>query len=351
MPAGGRLGCGRVSHPGEPVGPAVSQPHPRPRVVVLTTAATPVPAGLTAWGGLADVTLSGAAELPDTLPGADVLLLWDFFSTALRDHWASASALRWVHVAAAGVDATLFPELRRSEVVVTNSAGVFDRPVAEFVLAAVLAHDKQVHVSSALQRERRWLHREVASTAGGRALVVGTGGIGRATARLLRAVGMEVRGAGRVGRRDDPDLGLVVPSDELAEHVGWADHVVLVAPLTPATHHLVGADVLAAMRPGAHLVNVGRGALVDEPALVEALRTGPLGFATLDVFEEEPLPWGSPLWTLPDVAVSAHMCGDVVGWRDRLAALFEDNLRRYVHGRTLRNVVDLELGYPRAAGG
>ena len=340
-----------MSLPGEPVGPAVTEPRRRPRVVVLTTAGTPAPSGLNSWRELADVTLSEAGELSRTLPGADVLLLWDFFSTALQDHWPSATALRWVHVAAAGVDATLFPELRRSEVVVTNSAGVFDAPIAEFVLAAVLAHDKQVHVSRALQRERRWVHRDLASTAGGRALVVGTGGIGRATARLLRAVGMEVRGAGRTGRHDDPDFGLVVPSHALAEHVGWADHVVLVAPLTPATHHLVGADVLAAMRPGAHLVNVGRGALVDEPALVDALRAGALGFATLDVVEEEPLPQDSELWTLPNVAVSAHMCGDVVGWRDRLAELFEDNLRRYVHGRTLRNVVDPELGYPRATGG
>jgi phosphoglycerate dehydrogenase-like enzyme len=324
----------------------VTEPGGRPRVVVLTTEQTPVPSRLAAWAELADVTLSEAAELPATLPGADVLLLWDFLSTALREHWASATALRWVHVAAAGVDAALFPELRRSDVVVTNSAGVFDRPVAEFVLAAVLAHDKKMHVSGALQRERRWVHREVAPTAGGRALVVGTGGIGRATARLLRAVDVEVRGAGRIGRRDDPDFGLVVSTDELVDHVGWADHVVLVAPLTPATHHLVGADVLSAMKPGAHLVNVGRGALVDEPALVDGLRTGTPAFATLDVFEEEPLPRDSPLWALPNVAVSAHMCGDVVGWRDRLAELFEDNLGRYVHGATLRNVVDLELGYP-----
>ncbi|MEX5300447.1 NAD(P)-dependent oxidoreductase, partial [Kocuria sp. CPCC 205292] len=214
---------------------------------------------------LADVTVVTREGLAAALAGsggrrpAEVLLLWDFLSDALAGAWDAATGLRWVHVAAAGVDAVLFPALRSSDVRLTNAHGVFDRPIAEFVLAAVLAQDKQLHRSKALQRERRWVHRELRHTRGSTALVVGTGGIGRETARLLRAAGLDVRGAGRTPRAEDPDFGTVVPAAELAEHAGWADHLVLAAPLTEQTRGLADARVLAAMSPHAHLVNVGRG--------------------------------------------------------------------------------------------
>ncbi|MFD1214757.1 D-2-hydroxyacid dehydrogenase, partial [Arthrobacter sp. GCM10027362] len=152
----------------------------RPRVVVLAAENQPRPHNLERLKARADVVLTDAAGLPAALPGADVLFLWDFFSPALRAAWPRADALRWVHVAAAGVDAVLFDELRASDVAVTNARGVFDAPIAEFVLASVLAHDKQLHLSKSLQRQGLWRHREPARTAGSHALVVGTGGIGRA---------------------------------------------------------------------------------------------------------------------------------------------------------------------------
>lgn len=325
-----------------------------PRVVVLTADGTPPPANEAALRALADVTVVTRDGLAAALAGTDgrrpaeVLLLWDFFSDALAEAWDAAAGLRWVHVAAAGVDAMLFPALRSSGVRLTNAHGVFDRPIAEFVLAAVLARDKQLHRSKALQREHRWVHRELRRTQRSTALVVGTGGIGRETARLLRAVGMDVRGAGRTARAEDPDFGTVVASAELAEHVGWADHVVLAAPLTAQTRGLVGARVLAAMPPHAHLVNVGRGQLVDEGALVEALRAGRPAAATLDVFDTEPLPPDHPFWDMDDVHVSAHMCGDVEGWRDELAAQFATNLRRWRAGDPLLNEVDKDAGYVRS---
>jgi phosphoglycerate dehydrogenase-like enzyme len=325
-----------------------------PRVVVLTAEGTPPPGNEDALRALADVTVVTREGLADALAGtggrrpAEVLLLWDFFSDALAGAWDAATGLRWVHVAAAGVDSMLFPALRSSEVLLTNAHGVFDRPIAEFVLAAVLAHDKQLHRSARLQHEHRWVHRELRRTRGSTALVVGTGGIGRATARLLRAVGMEVRGAGRTARAEDPDFGTVVPAAALAEHAGWADHVVLAAPLTGRTHGIVGPRVLAAMSPHAHLVNVGRGALVDEDALLEALRAGRPAAATLDVFDTEPLPRDHPFWAMDNVHVSAHMCGDVEGWRDELAAQFEDNLRRWTAGERLVDQVDKDAGYVRS---
>jgi phosphoglycerate dehydrogenase-like enzyme len=318
-------------------------------VVILAAKEQPLPYNLEILEALATVTVTDAAGLPAASADADILFLWDFFSSALKEAWQHANRLQWVHVAAAGVDAMMFDDLRASDVVVTNAHGTFDQPIAEFALASILAQDKQLHRSKRLQQDCRWQHREVTRTEGSRVLVVGTGGIGRATGRLLRAVGMEVRGVGRAAREDDPDFGTVLPSTDLAEHAGWADHIILVAPLTGQTRHMMDAGILAAMKPSAHLVNLGRGALVDEPALIQALREGWIAAASLDVFSEEPLPADNPLWGMENVHISAHMCGDVIGWRDALAEQFQHNLERWVAGEGLANVVDKDRGYVSSA--
>lgn len=292
-----------------------------------------------------------ADGLAEAVRGARVLMLWDFFSTAVRDVWSEAGSLEWIHVTAAGVDTLLFDDLRDSDVVVTNALGVFDRPIAEYVLGAVLAQAKDSRNSLDLQRRHQWQHRETRSILGAKALVVGTGAIGREIARLLRAAGLEVRGVGRVARGDDPDFGSIVASTELVEHVGWCDHLILAAPLTPATRSLVNGQVLEAMKPDAHLVNVARGPLVDEDALLDALVNTRIGAATLDVFDNEPLPAEHPLWDAPGVTITAHMSGDVIGWRDTLARQFADNVRRWLAGEPLLNVVDKKLGYIPARDG
>lgn len=320
-----------------------------PVIAVLCEKSTDRPPGVERVG--AEMRYCTAEDLASAVRGARALLVWDFFSTAVRDVWSDATDLEWIHVTAAGVDTLLFDELRDSDVVVTNARGVFDRPIAEYVLGAVLAHAKDSRTSFALQRERRWSHRETRGIAAARALVVGTGSIGREIARLLRAAGMQVRGAGRVARADDPDFGDVVASAGLAHEVGWCDHLVLAAPLTSATRGLVDASVLSAMKPDAHLVNIGRGPLVEESALVSALRDNRIGGATLDVFDTEPLPTDHPLWDAPNVTITAHMAGDVVGWRETLAEQFADNARRWLAGEPLVNVVDKKLGYiPSGAG-
>jgi phosphoglycerate dehydrogenase-like enzyme len=311
-------------------------------VAVLCEHATDRPPGLE--GLPVDFRFCAADGLGEAVRGARALMLWDFFSTAVRDAWVDADALEWIHVTAAGVDTLLFDELRDSAVLVTNAHGVFDRPIAEYVLGAVIANAKDSLRSFGLQRDRRWRHRETRSVLGAKALVVGTGAIGRETARLLRAAGLEVRGAGRVARGDDPDFGEIVASSNLPAEAGWADHVVIAAPLTPATRGLVDAAVLAAMRPGAHLVNVARGPIVDETALLAAARDGRIA-ATLDVFDDEPLPPDHPLWDAPNVTVTAHMSGDVIGWRDTLADQFATNVRHWLAGEPLLNVVDKKLGY------
>lgn len=316
-----------------------------PRIAVLCRDEHDRPPGLDRLP--ADLVYSDAAGLPTAIRDAEVLFLWDFFSPALRSAWPYAQRLRWIHVASAGVDAILFDELVRSEVVLTNARGIFDQPIAEYVLAAILAEVKQLHRSRELQRQHRWQHRETRSVAGQCALIVGTGGIGRATARLLRAAGLQVRGAGRRPIADDPDFGTVIASDDLARHLEDVDHLVMAAPLTPQTTGMINAAVLGAMKPGAHLINIGRGSQVDEAALLDALGSGRGITATLDVFGTEPLPDDHPFWDRQDVIISPHLSGDTEGWRDRLAAQFVDLATRWLDGRPLINVVDKELGYSR----
>ena len=296
---------------------------------------------------LSDVRRTDAAHLADALPGAEVLFLWDFWSDAVAGTWSSADSLRWVHIASAGVDRLLFPELAASDVVITNSRGVFDEPIAEYVLGMVLCFAKDLHTTLRQQARGEWRHRETERITGARALVAGTGPIGRAIARRLTAAGLRVSGAGRAAREGDPDFGVVHPMERLHDALADADYVVLAAPLTPATRNMIDAAALARMRPSARLINVGRGPLVAEDDLVEALRAGRIAGAALDVFVDEPLAPSSPLWTMPNVIVSPHMSGDVVGWRDELVRLFTDNLDRFAHGRELRNVVDKRLGYVR----
>ncbi|WP_308282508.1 D-2-hydroxyacid dehydrogenase [Pseudonocardia nigra] len=271
--------------------------------------------------------------LADALPGSEVLLVWDFTSDAVRDAWPAADSLRWVHTASAGVDRLVFPGLLDSPVTLTNSRGVFDAPMAEYVLGLVLAMAKDLPGTLAAQGRREWRHRETEPVAGRCAVVVGGGPIGKAIARLLEAVGMQVE---LIGRREFPALPDALPR---------ADWLVLAAPLTDTTRGMFDAAALARLRPSARVINVGRGALVVEPDLVDALREGRIAGAALDVFAREPLPVDSPLWELPGVIVSPHMSGDLVGWRDALVEVFTDNLIRYRAGEPLRNVVDKSLGY------
>ncbi len=308
------------------------------------------PTGMTQVEAVAEVRYVTAEGLAGALPGADVLLVWDFRASTLSQAWPGADRLRWVHAASAGVNHVLTPEVVASDVVVTNSRGVFDEPMAEYVLAMALALAKDLPTTLNRQRERRWHHRETERLGGRRALVAGTGPIGRAIGRKLAAAGMTVTGLGRTPRATDPDLGEVLPMSSLSEVLPDMDWVVLAAPLTDETRGMIDAKALAAMKPTARLVNVGRGPLVVQDDLVDALRGGALAGAALDVFVDEPLPASSPLWEMPNVIVSPHMSGDVVGWRSELVALFLDNLTRYLDGEPLRNVVDKARGYVRGKG-
>lgn len=318
-------------------------------LTILNSPGTDVPNLLTDLGDRPGVELRivSADGLAEALAGTEVLLLWDFFSTALQEAFGRADCLRWIHAASAGVDSLLFDELAASDVVVTNARGTFDRPIAEFVLGFMLVHAKDMLGSAADQRDRRWNRRSTRDVAGTRAMIVGTGSIGREIARVLASVGVEVIGAGSRARDGDADFGEVIDSATLADHLGGIDWLIDIAPLTPATRGLIDAKVLAALGPAGFLINVGRGASVDTDALVTALRDGVIAGAALDVVDPEPLRSDHPLWDLDSVIITPHMSGDTDGWRMRLARQFADLFDADARGEAFTHTVDKRAGYVR----
>jgi phosphoglycerate dehydrogenase-like enzyme len=318
----------------------------RPVVVILGAAPDDPPPGIEAAVAFADLRLApGPAELADALPGASALFFWRAEREWLVETWPRASDLRWIQTASDGVDGLLFPELVASDVEVTNGRGVFDEPIAEWVIAAIGAFATGLAVSVRDTVARRWDdERWRDRIAGSRLLVVGPGPIGRTTARRAAALGMEVDAVGRHAR-DDGVFGRIRGPEELHGALGLADHVLDSLPLAPGTHAYFDETAFAAMRTTARFYNVGRGGTVDQAALIAALRDGRIASAALDVFEEEPLAADSPLWSMPNVIVSPHVCGDFDGWERVVVELFVENLGRFVRGEPLVNAVDPVAGF------
>jgi phosphoglycerate dehydrogenase-like enzyme len=221
---------------------------------------------------------------------------------------------------------------------------VFDRFIAEYVLGCVIAFAKDFAGNLAQQRARRWHYHETEPVQGKRMLIYGAGSIGGSIAQLARAVGMRVDGIARAARQD-ANFDAVYADADLERLLPCADYVVIAAPLTEVTRHRFDANTLRCMQASARLINVGRGPIVDTAALVAALERGELAGAALDVFEQEPLPSDHPLWRLPNVMVSAHLSGDIHGWRNVVMQQFLDNLDRWIAGEPLENQVDKHLGF------
>ena len=257
--------------------------------------------------------------------------------------------LRWVQAMAAGAGSTVkaarltTAELRR--VTFTTGAGVHARPLAEFALFGLLAGAKHLPRLLAQQSRREWPgRRPMAQLSEQAVLVVGMGGIGREVARMAGAFGAKVLGVNRSPATVD-GVEVIKSPGSLAELAGSADAIVNTLPGTDETRGLISEKVLANLRPGATVVSVGRGTVIDEQALVAALRTGQVGFAALDVFAVEPLPADSPLWTLPNVLISPHTAANSPSEERLLAELFLDNAARHLDGRPLRNVMDTVAFY------
>ncbi len=292
---------------------------------------------------------SDADEMRAALPGAEVMLGWNFRADSLRAAWDSADSLRWIHWGGAGVDAAMFPELVESDVLLTNARGVFDQPMAEWVLGVIIAFAKRLPETLALQARCEWNYRVSEMVAGKRALVVGVGSIGRAVARQLAAAGMQVEGIGRRVRAADSDFGDVRAIDDLHARLALADYVVLITPLTEETRGMFGAAEFNAMQPHARFINIGRGPLVVEADLLAALADGRIAGAALDVFVEEPLPADSPFWTAPNCIVSPHMSGDYAEYEIAIARQFLQNWAHYLAGESLDNLIDKRLGFAAPA--
>jgi glyoxylate/hydroxypyruvate reductase A len=272
---------------------------------------------------------------------------WDFDWQDPAAMPANCPGLRWVQGTSAGIGGLLERTgLAASPIQFTTAAGVHGTPLAEFTLCGLLYFVKDVPGLRAAQAARQWRRHASRPLAGTSVLLVGLGGVGRAIAALLSAAGVTVCGAGRAGRRYDvPGVSRYVADTELDPALPEVDALVLACPLTERTRGLIGARELALLRPGSVLVNVSRGPVVDEDALVAALESGHLGGAWLDVFATEPLPPGSPLWDLPNVLVSPHSAATVAAENELLTDLFIDNLRRWLGGQPLRNVYDRSAGY------
>jgi phosphoglycerate dehydrogenase-like enzyme len=316
------------------------------RLVVVAAPGDPVRAALAALPAGVETSVGAtAAELAAAAPEAEVVYYCSGGKAVLPELWPRLRRLRWLASRPTGVDGLVFPELAASDVVLTNSRGAFSQALAEWVLAAVLFFAKDLRRLVKSQEAGAWDVFEPRLLSAATAGIVGLGDIGRACAALLRAAGLRTlglrRGAGGGASGADELLGPAA----LPELLARSDYVVLALPLTPETRHLIGAPALRQMRPGAVLVNVGRGALIDEPALVDALREGRLRGAALDVFEKEPLPAGHPFFALPSVLLSPHSADQVQGWREQAHAAFLLNLDRYRAGQPLLNVVDTARGY------
>ncbi|MBZ5572034.1 MAG: D-2-hydroxyacid dehydrogenase [Acidobacteriia bacterium] len=298
---------------------------------------------------LAITHLSSYDRIDAEIAEAEIAVTW-----SLRpEQFALAKKLRWIHSPAAAVHQLMFPELMNSDVILTNAREVHGPVVAEHVIALIFALAKKLPDAVRLQGKRAWGQeilwrerprpREVAGSTLG---LVGVGSIGREVARKASALGMRV-----IAARENPEKGSlegveqVYPPSQLELVLGQSDYVVLATPVTPATRGLMNSNRLARMKPDACLINVGRGPLVDERALADALLNHTIGGAALDVFEEEPLPADSPLWNLENLLITPHTAGLTEKLWERHYVLLSDNLRRYLAHQPLRAVVDKKSGY------
>ena len=278
-----------------------------------------------------------AAEALPHIADAEILYAWNF----PRELLPQAAKLRWVQNMGAGVERFMVPELPR-RVVVTRAAGIFGPWMAEYTLGWCLWFTQRTELFRAQQRERRWRQVDPLRLHGATLCVVGLGDIGRAIARAARAFGMHVVGVSQRGKKV-PEAVRVYRTRDILKAVGAADFIALTVPLTEATRGLIGPAELAAMKPSAWLINIARGPIVDEAALLDALRGNRLGGSVLDVFDEEPLPQGHPLWEFDNVVITPHISGPSTP--GEIAPVFNDNLRRYLARRKLRYVVNRSAGY------
>jgi phosphoglycerate dehydrogenase-like enzyme len=294
------------------------------------------------------IQLQNYDRVPEEITDTDVFIGW-----SLRpQQFVAAKKLRWIHSPAAAVHQLMFPELIRSNVILTNSTGIHGPVVAEHAIAVLLALAKRLPEAMHYQAKKTWAQdqlwqerprpREVADST---VVVIGMGSIGREFAARAKALGMKV-----LGVRENPGKGLdgadsVFSPAQLDEILPQADYVLLCTPVTPATTGIMNAARLAKMKPDAYLINVARGPLIDEAALLQALKDRQIAGAALDVFNEEPLPAGSPFWSLDNLLITPHTAAVTERLWERHYRLIAENMTRFLAGKPLLNEVDKSRGY------
>ncbi|MGE0544946.1 MAG: D-2-hydroxyacid dehydrogenase [Dehalococcoidia bacterium] len=297
--------------------------------------------------GIELVQLRGDRTFDGDISTAEIVCFSsDLFSRNLYplmfEQLPNLTSMRWFHAFVAGLDHPVFREIAERGVTVTNSAGFNAVPIAQYVLAVMLRHAKNIPAWEAAQRERAWRRVESDELTGRTVALIGTGSIGGEVARLAAAFGMHVIG---MRRRAEPIDGVrqLYPPDALHHMLAQADYIVVAAPLTPETDGLLDAAAFAVMKPNAYLINVARGPIVVERALLDAIEQQRIAGAALDVFDREPLPPESPFWSMDNVIVTPHNSASSPRTLERGALMFVDNLRRYAADEPLLNVVDFGL--------
>ncbi len=300
------------------------------------------------WPAMRVIHLPNFDPLPQELPDTDIFICYSIRADQLK----SAKQLKWVHSTAAGVAQLMYPELRDSGILVTNASGIFSVPMAEHTMGLILALARNFPDSVRFQDQSAWGQQQLwdkpqhLTEVNSRVLlIVGFGSIGRELARRAKAFDMRVWGVTRSGRGDASLAERIVPVSQLNDALPEADYVVIAAPKTAETKHLIGDAQLSRMKRGARLLNVGRGSLLDEAALIRALQDGHLAGAALDVTSTEPLPPESPLWQAPNLLLTPHTSAISERLWERETALLLDLLERWFAGREMTNVVDFARGY------
>lgn len=277
---------------------------------------------------------------------AEVYFSWFYLKpTTLHRVLDAAPLLRWHHAPNAGVNHILTPKYLERDLILTNGAGVHGIPIAEFVITYLLAYSKQLPSLYQLQNEHNWQRGlPIQELFEKTLLIIGAGGIGQEIAVRAKAFGMRIFGSSR-HPKPLPNFDKVVGVNEWKKLLPQSEFVVIATPLTPETKGMIDVETLRLFRPDSYLINIARGAIVDESALTNALRENWIAGAALDTVFTEPLPAESPLWTLPNVFITPHCSGNSPRVKERTLALFLDNLTRYRQGKSLRNVVDKNAGY------
>jgi phosphoglycerate dehydrogenase-like enzyme len=300
------------------------------------------------WPEMGVVHLPNYDRLREELPDTDIFVGYSLRAEQLQD----GKKLKWIHSTAAGVAQLMYPELRNSGIVVTNPSGIFSVPMAEHVIGLLLALARNFPDCVRQQDRERWSQQELwdkpqhlTELNGKVLLIVGYGSIGREVAKRAKALDMRVWGVTRSGKGDRTHAEKLFAAAQLEEALPDADYVLIAAPETAETKHLIGAVQIARMKRGARLINVGRGSLLDEAALIGALESGALGGAALDVVQTEPLPAESPLWRAPNLMLTPHTSAVSDGLWERETALLLELLERWFDGRELFNQVDFARGY------